>query len=146
MDYENGCMGLGWVVRDHEGEVQGVPMRKVVGLYSVPEAEAMGAREPLSWIKRKGWEWVIIESDAQLVTRAVDGGELNTPFGVLVRDVRALLNQFESATFRFVRRGGNMVAHELARRSLRLGNTDLVEFFDYMPRFISAVVCKDFMN
>ncbi|XP_031116785.1 uncharacterized protein LOC116020451 [Ipomoea triloba] len=146
MDYENGCMGLGWVVRDHEGEVQGVAMRKVVGLYSVPEAEAMGAREALSWIKRKGWEWVIIESDAQLVTRAVDGVELNTPFGVIVRDVRALLNHFESATFGFVRRGGNMVAHELARRSLRLGNTDLVEFFDYMPRFISDMVCKDSMN
>ncbi|XP_031127511.1 uncharacterized protein LOC116029603 [Ipomoea triloba] len=145
MDFVNDCMGFGWVVRDHEGRVQGVAMRKAAGLFSVPEAKAMGAQEALSWLKSKGWERVIIESDAQVVTRAVDTGDLNTPFGAIVRDVRSLLDQFESAAMCFVRRGSNSVAHALAKQALDQQTHVLVDFSEYMSFFISTLVCKDIM-
>lgn len=57
-------MGFGWVCRDETGIVVGVRMNNMMGLYSVREAEAMGEREALSWIKLMGWERVILESDA----------------------------------------------------------------------------------
>ncbi|XP_031127561.1 uncharacterized protein LOC116029654 [Ipomoea triloba] len=64
MDYVNYRMGFGWVVRGGEGEVVGVGWRLVRGVFSVREAEAVGVREVLSWVKGKGWERVIVETDA----------------------------------------------------------------------------------
>ncbi|XP_031119013.1 uncharacterized protein LOC116022425 [Ipomoea triloba] len=44
MDYRNRRMGFGWVCRDERGYVHAVIMERREGLYSVKEAEAMGAR------------------------------------------------------------------------------------------------------
>lgn len=146
MDFEHRCMGFGWVVRDHEGVVQGVVMKKVVGLYSVKEAEAMGAREALSWIKRKGWNKVIVESDAQVVTRAVEKGDWRTPFGAIVRDIRLLLDHLMLVTLCFVRRDSNTVSHGVAKMSLCQPTTELLEYSEFLPRFISVLMCTNNSN
>ncbi|XP_031091029.1 uncharacterized protein LOC115996025 [Ipomoea triloba] len=115
-------MGFGWVVRDAEGVVVGVAMRCMEGLFSVKEAEAMGAREALSWLKRRGWRHVIMESDAQVVTLAVQQPRNATPFGGLISEICELLQQLESVTFVYVHRSLNMPAHVLAKESFNFPN------------------------
>lgn len=81
MDFVNRRMGVGWVIRDSEGVVKGVVRSKMEGLFTVREAEAMGVRKALSWIKSKGWSGIIVETDAQVVATAVKQGENINPFG-----------------------------------------------------------------
>lgn len=87
------------------------------GLNSVREAEAMGVREAMSWTKQKEWQWVILETDAQVVTRAVADGINITPFGAIVNEIRTYLQHLPSVKFDFVKRNGNMSTHILAMKA-----------------------------
>lgn len=118
MDAQRRRMGFGWVICDEESRVQGVFMLKLEGLYSVREAEAMGAREALSWLKRKGRSRVIVETDAQVFTRAVVCGEDLSPFGAICENIRSLLQLLPDVTFVFVKRSGNMVAHTVGAHAV----------------------------
>ncbi|XP_031116479.1 uncharacterized protein LOC116020131 [Ipomoea triloba] len=142
LDEGRGHMGFGWVVRDAEASVVGVGLRKTPGVYSVREAEAMGAREALSWIKRRGWTHIVLETDAQLVTNAVRKGLNITPFGAIIDDIRLLLRSIEGSSIIFVRRSANETAHVLARKALCNRDFALVEFFDAIPRCISTTIAK----
>ncbi|XP_031125130.1 uncharacterized protein LOC116027568 [Ipomoea triloba] len=141
MDFANSRMGFGWVVRDDAGVIHGVVMRTVEGLFSVREAEAMGAREALSWIKGRGWQHVIVETDAQVVANAVQTGGNYTPFGGLIDEICELLHQFESASLVFISRKFNMPAHVIAKRSLSMVGVEFCELFDSIPRCLAGLVC-----
>lgn len=54
MDFLRRKVGFGWILRDSTGVVIGVIMLKQEGIFSVREAEAIGAREALSWQKQHG--------------------------------------------------------------------------------------------
>ncbi|XP_031111802.1 uncharacterized protein LOC116015770 [Ipomoea triloba] len=138
MDTGRRCMGFGWVVRDEFGAIVGVLMSRINGLYSVKEAEAMGAREALSWLKQKGWAQVILETDAQVVTQAVYNGEFLIPFGSIIHEIRDLLSDLSSVHFRFVRRSSNTFAHVIAKRALSTVGWERVEYLDSLPRFLSS--------
>lgn len=137
MDFNHKRMGFGWVLRDEVGLVRGVVMSNMEGLYSVKEAEAMGAREAFSWIKQKGWRYVIIETDAQVVANAVYGQSNITPFGMLVNEIRMHLEDLPLVNFLFVKRCANEVAHTVARKALDVVEEGFLEFSDCIPRFIS---------
>ncbi|XP_060974712.1 uncharacterized protein LOC133039780 [Cannabis sativa] len=50
-------------------------------------AEVIGIKEALSWIKRKGWEKVVVESDALVVVQAINSSiQMPSQFGLLVED------------------------------------------------------------
>ncbi|XP_031094430.1 uncharacterized protein LOC115998901 [Ipomoea triloba] len=133
-------MGFGWVCRDETGIVVGVRMNSMMGLYSVREAEAMGAREVLSWIKLMGWERVILETDAQIVTRAVQGGLDFSPFGTIIHDIRLLLKSLPYVCFVFAKRSSNIAAHSAAYHASCNTEGGPVVFLDSSPRFLSGVV------
>lgn len=54
MHVDDRRMGFGWCFRDEGGLVVRTIMFTMPGLYSVREAEVIGAREALSWIKQNG--------------------------------------------------------------------------------------------
>ncbi|XP_031095050.1 uncharacterized protein LOC115999334 [Ipomoea triloba] len=137
MDINRRCMGFGWVIRDDYGKIVGVLMSRVSGLYSIKEAEAMGAREALSWINKKGWTRVILETDAQVVTQAVNNGDFLTLFGAIVYEIRVFLSELPYVHFPFVRRSSNMLAHVIAKRALCNVEGERVEYLDFLPRFLS---------
>ncbi|XP_019184282.1 PREDICTED: uncharacterized protein LOC109179176 [Ipomoea nil] len=126
MDYAAHRMGFGWSVTDGDDT----------------EAEAMGAREALSWIKGKGWPRVVLETDAKLVTQALTGGANISPFGSIIEDVRELLDQLPMVTFRHVHRSKNMLAHSLAKRALTCLGDDRIEMFDFIPRSVGKHLCN----
>ncbi|XP_031099683.1 uncharacterized protein LOC116003882 [Ipomoea triloba] len=146
MDSERRRMGFGWAVRDASGVLLGMAMLTMEGLYSVKEVEAMGAREALSWLKAKGWQSVILETDAQVVTNAVRGGKNLTPFGAIIDDIRSYLNDLPYVHFQFVKRSGNMVAHTVAFHALHYSAGGFSECFTSSPRFLSAVMYSDFSH
>ncbi|XP_031099235.1 uncharacterized protein LOC116003486 isoform X2 [Ipomoea triloba] len=133
LDFAHRRTSLGWVMRTAEGVVIGVVMKRIEGLLAVREAEAMGAREALSWLKGKGWNQVIIESDAQVVTDGVSRGGNGSPYGAVLQEIRVLMDQFESASLWFVRRELNMPAHVVAKKSLYNSSDVLAEYCDFIP-------------
>ncbi|XP_031116813.1 uncharacterized protein LOC116020480 [Ipomoea triloba] len=123
LDFDRNVMGFGWVVRGEEGEVLGLGWRLKEYVCSIREAEAVGVREVLSWVKEMGWNRVIVETDAQLVTTAVKGGLCSGLFGLIIQDIRFLLDQFFTVNLCFVKREANMLAHAIAKRSLRASSS-----------------------
>lgn len=103
----------------------------------------MGAREALSWIKKKGWQRVIVETDAQVVINAVQGRKIITPFRAIIDDIRSLLHNLPMVQFRFVKCTSNMLAHTLAKQAFCNARDGRHEFFYFLPRFISNVVLSE---
>ncbi|XP_019197208.1 PREDICTED: uncharacterized protein LOC109191092 [Ipomoea nil] len=142
MDQRGRRMGFGWTVFDWDGAVLEMVLFAKEGLYRVHEVEAMGAREALSWIKGKGWPRVILETDAQVITRAVTGGVDLSPFGAIIEEIRDLLDQMPMLKFRYVSRKANTVADFIAKKALGHTGEERVEYFDYIPRFLAGPLCK----
>lgn len=64
--------------------------RAVVGLVSAREAEAMGVREVLNWLKNKVWSNLQIEMDDFTVYSELCSASNATAFGLLIEDCRNL--------------------------------------------------------
>lgn len=47
-DSSNNIMGLGWILRDDDGRILAAKNTRVMGSYTVEEAEAVSVRETLS--------------------------------------------------------------------------------------------------
>ncbi|KAK6148628.1 hypothetical protein DH2020_019540 [Rehmannia glutinosa] len=114
--------GFGMVIRNDAGEFLAARTLSVQGQYQIKEVEAIGLKEALSWIIGLGMNNVIFETDAKVV---VDGvvvsvsGELE--FDAILDECRQLLFGEPTFSVAFVRREGNKVAHELAKRSFSCG-------------------------
>ncbi|XP_019185257.1 PREDICTED: uncharacterized protein LOC109180227 [Ipomoea nil] len=144
MDFDHHLMGYGWIVRDSEGVVKGTALSTIEGIYSVKEAEAIGAREALSWIKKNGWSRIVLETDAKVVTSAVIVGQNYTPFGAIIDEIREHLEHLPLVRFVFVKRAANVPAHTLAKYALSFSGEGVLEYFDFIPHFVSSSVSVDF--
>lgn len=110
--------GLGLVARDSEGEIIEVKTICLNEQVSPVLAEVMAIKEALSWIDKKRWPAVQLESDCLAAIQAI---RCTTPmrsrFGAFVEDCRQLMNRINNVELLFVKRYANMVAHRLARES-----------------------------
>ncbi|XP_031115793.1 uncharacterized protein LOC116019649 [Ipomoea triloba] len=146
LDFTRKRMGFGWVVRGEGGVVNAMGWRVEEGVFSVHEAEAVGVREVLSWVKQKGWSRVIVETDAQVVSKAVYDGGRSGPFGLIIEDIRSILHHLDLVVVHFVKRDANMLAHAIAKSSLDDSCIDVVDYFDCIPRFISCIARLDLVE
>ncbi|KAM6583822.1 hypothetical protein CsatB_010824 [Cannabis sativa] len=114
--------GFGCVARDHNGQlikaISGIEGGCRIGLVQPEVAEIIGVKEALSWIKRKKWANVVIETDALMVVQAIKSS-INMPsqFGMIARDCRELLSILNNISLMFVKRYANKAAHCVARGS-----------------------------
>ncbi|XP_030496466.2 uncharacterized protein LOC115712332 [Cannabis sativa] len=110
--------GFGYVARDAHGKlIEGI-LGSWTGAVGPEIAEVIGVKEALSWIKRKGWTGVEIETDALVVVQAVLGSvSMPSQFGFLVQDCRSLISSLNCVSLHFVKRSVNRVAHCVARAS-----------------------------
>lgn len=109
---------VGMVLRGPEGDFIAGKTINMQAPGSVFEAEAIGVREALSWVKDQQLQnkRVFIESDSQLTVRAIQNGNMNyLEAGVVMESCCQLLRQLELVSVNFVRRNANRVAHEIAR-------------------------------
>lgn len=82
-----------------------------------------------------------IESDAQVVMTGVSRGGNGSPYGAILEEIRVLMDHFESASLRFVRRELNMPAHVVSKKSLCNPSDVLVEYCDFISRWFSNMLC-----
>ncbi|KAH9750457.1 reverse transcriptase domain-containing protein [Citrus sinensis] len=111
-----GYIGLGNVIRDSNGAFVAARCCSIPGRFSARDAEALGVREALSWIKQLQLSNVTIEMDSLNVYNALVTN-LSGPssFSLIIEDCRALSNSIRDVSFSFVRRSANSVAHSVAQ-------------------------------
>ncbi|KAM6551921.1 hypothetical protein CsatB_001729 [Cannabis sativa] len=85
----------------------------------LPEiAEVIGIKEALSWIKGKGWDKVVVESDALVVVQAITSIlHMPSQFDLLVEDCRLILSTLNNIQIYFVNPSANRAAYCVARGS-----------------------------
>ncbi|XP_060970040.1 uncharacterized protein LOC133037193 [Cannabis sativa] len=116
---ENRQFGVGLVARDTQGLLIEGCTKLFQGQASAATAEAMGIREALSWIKKKRWTNVCIETDCLQVIQALRSTiEMRSMFGQVVNVCKDMLKFLNDVSIYFVRRSANMVAHSFARASI----------------------------
>ncbi|XP_031116828.1 uncharacterized protein LOC116020496 [Ipomoea triloba] len=134
LDGNNGVMGFGWVLRDHNGIFLAAKNMCMHGLYGVKEAEATSMREALSWLKDTGMGDVDVETDSQLVFKAIFSPTFNSAFGLIIGDIKELASSLGGVDFRFVKRSANHAAHIVAREAV--SESGCGEWFDNPPLFL----------
>ncbi|XP_060959224.1 uncharacterized protein LOC115699974 [Cannabis sativa] len=96
------------------------------GIVQPELAEAMGVREALNWIKKKGWIGTIVETDCLTVVQAIQSNlPLLSYFGSIISNCKELLKQLCGVSVNFIKRSANSVAHSFARASYFIADRTL---------------------
>jgi ribonuclease HI len=115
-------IGLGVIVRNHEGDALAM-ISETMGSSTDPvTAEALAARRAVEVSHMLGLRKIILEGDALQIVQALqstDGGKYS--YGLLIEDMQQLLRRFSEFSVQFVRREANGAAHKLARLALSMG-------------------------
>ena len=106
------------IVRDHEGNLVEAFSVCRVGSVSLELGEAMGVREALSWIKKRSWQQVEVETDSLLVVQVLMSSmSMVSYFGVVIDDCKALWKDLVSVSICFVKCLANETVNALAKAS-----------------------------
>ncbi|XP_059442086.1 uncharacterized protein LOC132174450 [Corylus avellana] len=121
LDLRNGRIGLGVLVRDHEGQVKAARSVTKSGFLEPTAAEAMALFEGVRLCKDLGILSIIVEGDAQVVINAIQARDPTcSKFGQLVDDIRSLLRNFSRWQISYVSRNANNGAHKLAKEATKM--------------------------
>uniref|UniRef100_A0A803P367 RNase H type-1 domain-containing protein n=1 Tax=Cannabis sativa TaxID=3483 RepID=A0A803P367_CANSA len=134
--------GFGCVARNPVGHLLEAISDSRIGMVLPEIAEIIGMMEALSWIKRKGWEDVIIETDSSMVVQALNSSvHMSSYFGLLVEDCRLILSTLKNVLISFVYRSANKAPHCLARESCYLSGFLFNEL--NAPTFLKNIVIAE---
>ncbi|XP_074289360.1 uncharacterized protein LOC141614514 [Silene latifolia] len=134
----SGEVGLGVVARDANGRVLWTGSKRVRAGWDVAIAEAQAAIFGLEVAQARNETSIILESDALNLVNAIRTKLLTrTPLGLGVDDICYLLSSFPSYVVSHVKRGGNTVAHAVARLCETVGSAFVLSA-DF-PQAISAL-------
>ncbi|KAK3230018.1 hypothetical protein Dsin_001899 [Dipteronia sinensis] len=121
IDVQKWCVGLGMVVRDHFGAVKAYSTQRIEARYSASVAEALAILRGISFAIYCGYDHLVIESDALGVVNMINSGtEISTDIGVIIGDIRCLIQNIPDARVKYVSRKANVVAHSLSKLTLTL--------------------------
>ncbi|KAL8099954.1 hypothetical protein AgCh_032277 [Apium graveolens] len=107
---------VGMVLRDHRNTFLVGCTSCFRALVSVFEAEVIGVREALSWVKDMQFNAckVELETDSLLVVQGIKNSVINLlEVGEVLEQCRRYLRELEGISIHFVRNQANRVAHEL---------------------------------
>ncbi|KAK6121841.1 hypothetical protein DH2020_044454 [Rehmannia glutinosa] len=109
--FDRNTTGIGMIIRDDKGEFVVARTITYPGVFAPKEAEAIGVREALSWIKSLCFHQVVVESDAKYVVEGIYSTESGvSEYDNLIEECRALLQGEPNISMAFVRRSGNEVS------------------------------------
>ncbi|KAH9786028.1 reverse transcriptase domain-containing protein [Citrus sinensis] len=112
----SGKISHGAVIRNSDGVFIAARSDCFIGSFDAWEAEAIGVREILSWLKGLPVFPVTVEMDNLQVFNALTTNSFSpNGFGLIINDCRALAQSIGDVTFSFVRRSANSAAHFIAR-------------------------------
>ncbi|KAK6137935.1 hypothetical protein DH2020_028323 [Rehmannia glutinosa] len=108
--------GLGVAIRDHDGKMVHTLVRKLNHSFDIDIAEALACRECILLAGSLNLTHVEIETDYLLLGNGLCNGQENRSyFGSIIEDIQLLCSDFISATFKYIPRTANELAHKLAR-------------------------------
>lgn len=106
----------GAAIRNSDGAFFAARSDCFMGSFGAREAETIGVREILSWLKGLPVFPVIVEMDSLQVFNVLTTASFSpNGFGLIVDDCRALAQSLRDVTFYFVRRSANSAAHSIVR-------------------------------
>ncbi|GLU12062.1 hypothetical protein SLE2022_287710 [Rubroshorea leprosula] len=134
--------GMGAVARDHCGEVLATMACQGRDVAAADIVEACSIRRAMQWAQELNLGRIIIETDcASIVTALSNNVALNSDLGNVLSDCKLLMSSFLHCRVKHVRRTGNAVAHELAKRALRAEGDEF--FINEMPDYLAPFVSRD---
>ncbi|CAH9109350.1 unnamed protein product [Cuscuta europaea] len=136
--------GLGWILRNEEGVFVAGAAKSWRGKLSPLEAELVGIREALSWVKEQGWERVDVELDAARAIAEIKNGSCISSAGVIAEDVRDLCSRMMDISFCFIRRSANRAAHGFAQVACSMSGCRI--WIGDPPNFITHVLNSDLIT
>ncbi|GLT37918.1 hypothetical protein SLA2020_121990 [Shorea laevis] len=134
--------GMGAVARDHCGEVLATMAcwRRDVAAAEIVEARSV--RCAMQWAQELNLGRIIIETDcASIVTALSNNVALYSNLGNILSDCKLLMSSFLHCQVKHVRRTGNAVAHELAKRALQAEGDEFLR--DEVPDYLAPFVTRD---
>ncbi|XP_020424530.1 uncharacterized protein LOC18781828 [Prunus persica] len=140
---ETGVGGIDVVVRNDKGEVMAAMALPLASATSSKHAEIMAFLFEMKFAWDAGFSSILIESDSQGVVNDVkkDEEESWASDGHLIDDIKRSLQHFEDVIISFSPRGGNQVAHFLAKHALNC-NT-MVTWIEEVPFWLESIVNDD---
>jgi ribonuclease HI len=133
-------MGIGVVIRDHNGACPAACSELLEEVTSPEIAEALALRRALSLAGSEGFDKVIVASDCLSLVQRVNSLELDrSQVGVVVQDIKAMASSFASVLFIHVYRQCNIAAHSLARSAELFIS---VTFRNSIPDCIRQTICN----
>ena len=122
----SGRAGLGVVVRDVEGMVIVALSHNIQLPSSVDSAEALAAQRAIILAQEISLTQVVVEGDSLKVIAAINSPKQSrTQWGHVIEDIKKASLCLQACSFCHVSRGGNSLAHSLARRAVLTVDTDV---------------------
>lgn len=137
---------VGMVARDHLGSYVAGKVSCFPLVASVFEAEAIGIKQALSWIKDVNFTsgQVVVETDSLLSVKALQDDKVNLlEVGDIIEDCKQDLVGLDSVSVRFIRKDANRVAHVMARIPC-LANFS--SFYTSLPTCLLEALSFDLLN
>ena len=131
--------GIGVVIRDEHDLVIAALSQRIPLPSSVSMVEALAARRALTFAKEISIFSVEVEGDSLQVIRAINNKKLDrSGLGHIIHDIKLLGSCMQSCSFLHIGRGGNKLAHSLARRAVLAADTDV--WLEELPQDLVDVI------
>ncbi|XP_075665489.1 uncharacterized protein LOC142635170 [Castanea sativa] len=106
------------IIRNEEGVVMARMSVKGPLVHNSAEAEVLACRRAIQFSIEAGFSRLVIEGDNALVMHVIScSAEKNSLLGHIFEDIQHLVRGLQYASISCIKRGGNMVAHSLARHA-----------------------------
>ena len=118
--------GLGIIIRDESGLIIAALSQKIPLPSAVELVEALAARCALIFAQEISIFKVEVVGDSLKVIQALNNPKPNrTQMGHIICDIQRLGAGMQSCNFNHTRRGGNRLAHSLAKSAVLVADTDV---------------------
>ena len=135
-------VGIGVVVRDHEGSILAALSKRLPLPLGPLEAEAKAMEEAISFTIDIGLHEAIFETDSLALSRAlIDMSTVPIIIENCIGGIHLKLQNFRQSHVQHVRREGNKPAHTLAHHAKGIDN--FVTWIEETPSFIESFVTPD---
>jgi ribonuclease HI len=116
--------------------------QKVQACHSAEMIEALAAKRAIHFAIEVGLTDVEFKGDAETIIRDLNRAEaIHNAYGLVLDDVKTMLQEIRCHTLSHTRRSGNNVAHALARRALNCNN--YLVWLEEVPPDITHVVLTE---
>ena len=117
------CPGFGAIIHNEEGEVMAGMSVKGPFVHNSAEVEALACRKAVKFSIEASFSRLVIEGDNAMVMNAIScSADNNSLLGRIFGDIPNLICGLQYASISCIKRGGNMVAHSLARHARNISD------------------------